>query len=899
MRVKTLERDGSRKVLLVYPTTLDEYGRALEALGHDPARAARGPEPGRYVVTTEEQRRLWGLPDLSAAGRARVMGEAQAFGALCDPAEWSAATAELPAEAVPPPGDGEPDAVLAAVRALAAPGPRVDRVLAALDDSVLPGMVQEVLRRTLQESLASGGAAVEPALDRAAMAVDLPWRTHAPARFDRVRLREVLDRTHAGLDRVKGRLVEVLAASRGTGGFLTVECPSRVAADDVPSALVVRPRAPRTPARIPCLAGPAGTGRRSLSAAVAEALGRPHVRATLHGDASARIRGNEDAGPGRIVEGLLEAGARNPVFLLEALDRVEPDAADALLDVLDPERGKRFRDRYLRVSFDLSAVLWIVTATDAGAIPEPVRDRLEVIELPGYTEQEKLAIAERHLLQRPFGPGVPGPAACLAPEPAAASPGAGPDAVPGVPVTVAEHEVSSPADLEALTAEPPLADAAPEAWRTAASSGAIRFERDAVREVIRGHTDEAGVTELTAKLALVCRRALARRPPGARALEVVTPAVVRDVLGEGTADRLSPAVRDAIARERRRLGDGSESGAERTNDWIGCWKRCRGTGVRRPRSTSPASGRRSTPGTRASATPRRASSSTWPYAGGTRSPPAPSSVSAGRQEHGRGARARVRQAPLRRAPRRDRPARPQPHLAGRPARLHPPRAAAGPYPRPRLRARRDRQARPRARRRPARGPRPRAERSLPRRLHRAPLRPLGGALHHHGQRPVPDPARAARPARDHRAARLRRGREARHRRDAPRRGQEPGRRADGGAGPGHPGRLPAHHPRLHERAGNPAVRAVPAADLPEGRARARDGRRVARPHAHHGGAGARVPRRAGGRPRGRPRPSPRAARGIHVAGRRADSGAEVLARLDGMAISDPDPASGRESCSAS
>ena len=568
MRVKTLERDGSRKVLLVYPTTLDEYGRALEALGHDPARAARGPEPGRYVVTTDEQRRLWGLPDLSAAGRACVMGEAQAFGVLCDPAEWSAATAELPAEAVPPPGEGEPDAVLAAVRALAAPGPRVDRVLAALDDGVLPGIVQEVLRRTLQESLASGGAAVEPALDRAAMAVDLPWRTQAPARFDRVRLREVLDRTHAGLDRVKGRLVEVLAASRGTGGLLTVESPSRVAADGVPSALVVRPRAPRTPARIPCLAGPAGTGRRSLSAAVAEALGRPHVRATLDGDASARIRGNEDAGPGCIVEGLLEAGARNPVFLLEAIDQVEPDAAEALLDVLDPERGKRFRDQYLRVSFDLSAVLWIVTATDAGAVPEPVRDRLEVIELPDYTEQEKVAIAERHLLRRPFGPGVPGPAACLAPAPAAASPGAGPDAVPDVPVTVVEHEVSSPADLEALTAEPPLADAAPEAWRTAASSGAVRFESDAVREVIRGHTDEAGVTELNAKLALVCRRALARRPPGAQAPEVVTPAVVRDVLGEGAADRLPPAVRDAIARERRRLGDGSESGAERTNDWI-------------------------------------------------------------------------------------------------------------------------------------------------------------------------------------------------------------------------------------------------------------------------------------------------------------------------------------------
>ncbi len=93
---------------------------------------------------------------------------------------------------------------------------------------------------------------------------------------------------------------------------------------------------------------------------------------------------------------------RNPVFVLEAIDRAGPDAAEALLDVLDPKRCRTFRDQYVRVPFDLSAVLWIVTATDPDAVPEAVRNRLEVIELPGYTEQEKLAIAERHLLKRPF-----------------------------------------------------------------------------------------------------------------------------------------------------------------------------------------------------------------------------------------------------------------------------------------------------------------------------------------------------------------------------------------------------------------------------------------------------------------------------------------------------------------
>ena len=116
-----------------------------------------------------------------------------------------------------------------------------------------------------------------------------------------------------------------------------------------------------------------------------------------------------------------------------------------------------FRDQYVRVPFDLSAVLWIVTATDPDAIPEAVRNRLEVIELPGYTEQEKLAIAERHLLKRPFDASVPGPAAWLAPEPAAPSPAAGPDGP--VPIVVVEREVSSPAGGRT----PPRSSATPRA----------------------------------------------------------------------------------------------------------------------------------------------------------------------------------------------------------------------------------------------------------------------------------------------------------------------------------------------------------------------------------------------------------------------------------------------------
>ena len=294
--------------------------------------------------------------------------------------------------------------------------------------------------------------------------------------------------------------------------------------------------------------------------AVAEALGRCHVRVTLdRRDTAALIRGKEGAAPGRIIRGLRQAGVRNPVFILEEIDRVEGDAADSLLDVLDPVRCVAFRDAYLHAPFDLSAVLWIVTVTDPGAIPEGARTRLEVIELPGYTEHEKLAIAE-HLLKRPFDDTARASAACLAPEPAAPSVAVALDG----PAVLVEREASSPEELEALSASP-FPGRSAEAWRTAACAGDERFEPDAIREVIRAHTNEAGVAELNAKLAALCQLVVARRPYGP---VVITPAVVREVLGEGAVDVLPPAVREAIAGERRRLSDKSDAGTEKTNGWI-------------------------------------------------------------------------------------------------------------------------------------------------------------------------------------------------------------------------------------------------------------------------------------------------------------------------------------------
>ena len=327
----------------------------------------------------------------------------------------------------------------------------------------------------------------------------------------------------------------------------------------------MRPAPPGAVAAVPCLAGPTGTGKTSLAVAVADALGRPHVLVPLGGEDIERLlRGSMD-GAGRIVEGLCEAGVSNPVFILEAVDRVDAEAAGALLDVLDPARRTTFRDRCIDTPFDLSGALWLVTATEPDAIAEPVRGRLAVIELPGYSEDEKLSIAERYLLARPFdGPGPMDwlspalPAQALQPDPAAA---------PAGPAVVLDRQVASAGELERLSAGAPAAGAA-ETWRTAASAGHVRFEREAIRKLIRAHTDEAGVAELSAKLAAVCREVVRRRPPGAGGPDVVTPAVVRDVLGGGAGEPLPPAVRAAIARERRRLSAKSDGDAAPANGWI-------------------------------------------------------------------------------------------------------------------------------------------------------------------------------------------------------------------------------------------------------------------------------------------------------------------------------------------
>jgi ATP-dependent Lon protease len=284
------------------------------------------------------------------------------------------------------------------------------------------------------------------------MLADLPWNKSTDDNTDLERAQAILDRDHYGLEKVKRRIVEFLA---------------------------VRKLNPSGRSPILCFLGPPGVGKTSLGQSIADALGRKFTRISLGGIRDeAEIRGHRrtyiGAMPGRIIQEIRRLGVRNPVMMLDEVDKVgsdiRGDPASALLEVLDPRQNNSFVDRYLDVPFDLSHVIFIGTANYMEGIPSPLRDRLETISVPGYTEAEKLNIALRYL----------------------------------VPRQIEEH---------GLRAEQ------------------CRFEEDAIKAIIQEYTYEAGVRELERKIAAVCRSIAAEIARGVQADVTVSPNLVRGILG--------------------------------------------------------------------------------------------------------------------------------------------------------------------------------------------------------------------------------------------------------------------------------------------------------------------------------------------------------------------------------
>ena len=254
--------------------------------------------------------------------------------------------------------------------------------------------VQEVFNKELQrlEHMPTHSPDFSTQLSYLELMLELPWGIYSEDNYDMKHAQEVLNRDHFGLDKVKERVVEYLAVQRQLG----LRSKKEKESNPVKSPIL-------------CLYGPPGVGKTSLGKSVAEALGRKYARISLGGlHDEAEIRGHRrtyiGALPGRIIDGIKKCGTSNPVFVLDEIDKIgadyKGDPTSALLEVLDPEQNSAFHDNYLDVDYDLSHVLFIATANSLDTVPRPLLDRMELIEMTGYIQEEKEEIAKRHLIPK-------------------------------------------------------------------------------------------------------------------------------------------------------------------------------------------------------------------------------------------------------------------------------------------------------------------------------------------------------------------------------------------------------------------------------------------------------------------------------------------------------------------
>ncbi|MER2090873.1 MAG: endopeptidase La [Sporosarcina sp.] len=324
-----------------------------------------------------------------------------------------------------------------------------------IDKAGMPEVVKEAALRELDRYEKIPSAAAESGVIRNYIEwlVTLPWSEASKDQLDINRSEEILNRDHDGLEKVKERILEYLAVRQLTNSL----------------------RGP-----ILCLDGPPGVGKTSLARSIAESLGRKFIRISLGGvrDES-EIRGHRrtyvGAMPGRIIQGMKKAGTVNPVFLLDEIDKMSNDfrgdPSSAMLEVLDPEQNNKFSDHYIEEPYDLSKVLFIATSNDLSAIPGPLRDRMEIISIAGYTEIEKRTIAKNHL----------------------------------IPKQLKEHGLTK---------------------------SQVRISDPAIQDIVRYYTREAGVRGLERQIAGICRKAAKLIVTGEKKSITISPRTLEQLIGK-------------------------------------------------------------------------------------------------------------------------------------------------------------------------------------------------------------------------------------------------------------------------------------------------------------------------------------------------------------------------------